>query len=205
MDRRTENFHVAGTSYRQDAIMTLAKEDSDYELSKKDLIDEGREDERVYKYYFNPKHTELVPEPDNPHDPNAIKVMADGVHIGYVKAGSCSHVKNLLASGKVSSYGVDIEGGPYKRVYENDDGDYQIEKNETDFFATLMITVQDDLAEPIDAVPKPSQQSKPGEGKKYNATLIIASIISSILSLLISPVFLIVAVICIILAFKLRK
>jgi len=28
----------------------------------------------------------LVREPTNPHDPNAIKVMLDGIHLGYVPA-----------------------------------------------------------------------------------------------------------------------
>ena len=202
MGKRTETFHVAGTSYREDAILSLAEENDDYNLSKKELIDDGMEDERIYKYYFPTMHSELVPEPDNPHDPNAIKVLVNGVHIGYVKAGSCSHVKNLLASGKVSSYGVDIEGGPFKRVYEDDDGDYQIEKENHNFSATLMITVQDDFAETVDN-PKPLTKNE--EGKKYNKTFIIASIVSSLLSILISPVFLIAAIVFIILAFKSRK
>lgn len=29
---------------------------------------------------------QLVPEPENPYDENAIKVLAEGEHIGYVRA-----------------------------------------------------------------------------------------------------------------------
>ena len=90
MSKHVEKFNIAGTSFRQDEIFSLAKENDEYEMTKKQLIDEGYEDERVYMYYFNPKGTELVPEPDNEHDPNAIKVITQGVHIGYVKASECA-------------------------------------------------------------------------------------------------------------------
>lgn len=42
----------------------------------------------------------LVPEPDNPHDPKAISIRdAAGEQVaGYVKAGSCSRLRNMLRS-----------------------------------------------------------------------------------------------------------
>ena len=39
---------------------------------------------------------ELIEEPENKHDPNAIKVIVDGKHIGYVPAKKCKKVKNIL-------------------------------------------------------------------------------------------------------------
>ena len=39
---------------------------------------------------------ELIPEPENKHDPNAIKVIVDGQHIGYVPAKECEKVKKIL-------------------------------------------------------------------------------------------------------------
>ena len=39
---------------------------------------------------------ELVEEPTNKYDPNAIKVIVDGKHIGYVPAKKCKKVKNIL-------------------------------------------------------------------------------------------------------------
>lgn len=205
MGKRTETFHVAGTSYREDAILSLAEENDDYNLSKKELIDDGMEDERIYKYHFPAMHSELVPEPDNPHDPNAIKVLVNGVHIGYVKAGSCSHVKNLLASGKVSSYGVDIVGGPYKRVYEDEDGDYQIEKEDHNFGATLMITVQDDSPEPESKLkPEPIKEQPVQQKKKSNKLYIIGAIAALILSMN-TPILLIVVAVFIYLIIKNKK
>lgn len=205
MGKRTETFHIAGTSYREDAILTLAEENDDYNLSKKELIDNGMEDERIYKYYFPTMRSELIPEPDNPHDPNAIKVLVNGVHIGYVKAGSCSHVKNLLGSGKVSSYGVDIAGGPFKRIYEDEDGKYQLEKEDRNFSATLMITVQDDSQDPKPTPePEPVKEQPAQQKKKSNKLYIIGAIVALILSMN-TPILLIVVAVFIYLIIKNKK
>lgn len=54
-----EPFHVSGTSYRQDALAEVG----------------------IGKRLFR-----LVREPDNPHDPYAVQVVCEGVHIGFVTA-----------------------------------------------------------------------------------------------------------------------
>ena len=41
-------------------------------------------------------NVELVPEPDNPHDPNAIKVIMNGQHIGYVPKEKTADIKKIL-------------------------------------------------------------------------------------------------------------
>lgn len=135
----TENFFVAGVSFYHDDILELATENPIFDYSKRQLIDEGYEDERIYEYKFYPTNVELVEEPDNPHDANAIKVIIDGVHVGYIKSGSCSRVKNLLRSGKVVSIDADIYGGKYKVLYQDDDDKYLIETNETEIGAKVSI------------------------------------------------------------------
>ena len=118
----------------------MAYENEDYSMSKKEIIDSGKEDERIYKYEFDPVHVELIPEPDNPYDPKAIKVVIDGVHVGYIKKGSTSRVRNLLkAGGKVSA---EIKGGPYKvLLYRYEDGEdwYDMETGETSYFVSVQI------------------------------------------------------------------
>ena len=42
----------------------------------------------------------LVPEPDNKHDPNAIKVIIKGRPIGYVPADKCLEVRGLIEKAK---------------------------------------------------------------------------------------------------------
>lgn len=200
MRTRTETFHVAGTSYRADAIQTLGKENDDYNLTKKELIDAGLEDKAVYKYYFPLQNSLLLPETDNPHDPNAIKVIVGGVHIGYVKAGSCAHVRNLLNSDKVSSYGVDIKGGPYKRVYEDEDGKYQLDKVDSNFSATIRINVNDEC---VDASPK-SVKETPDELKKKSIKWLVVGTILSLIIAVNTPIFLIAAAACIFMIIKRR-
>lgn len=43
----------------------------------------------------------MIEEPDNPEDPNAIKVVMDGEPIGYIKAGSCARVKKLIREERI--------------------------------------------------------------------------------------------------------
>lgn len=127
----TENHRVAGVTHYQDAILELALETEEYDYSKKELEENGFEDEKVWKYEFDPSRVELVEEPDNPHDPKAIKVVIDGMHVGYIKSGSCAHVKNLLKSGRIQRITADIMGGPYKLLYFDDSEDkYELEKGE---------------------------------------------------------------------------
>lgn len=141
---KTENHHVAGTSHYQRELESLGEENPAYEYSKEELVEEGYEDEKVYYYDFSPNTVELVEEPENAYDPNAIKVIVDGVHIGYIKRGSCAHVKQLLHSGKITKISAEIRGGKYKFLYcEYDDEKgkdvYQLECEQSDYYATVII------------------------------------------------------------------
>lgn len=140
----TKNFRVAGVSYKQKEIESLACENPDYSLSKKELCDQYNDGDTIYKYKFYISDVKLEPEPTNEHDPNAIKVIADNVHIGYIKAGKCSEVKNLLNSGKKLSLDIEIHGGPYKLLYSDYDDEqeierYSLESDKSDFSAKISI------------------------------------------------------------------
>lgn len=139
-----ETHKVAGLSFREDAIAALQCENGDFSSSKRELIDMGMTGERIYKYDFYPIKTELIPEPDNEVDPNAIKVVVDGQHIGYIKKGSCAHIRRLLNNGSIKSVDVEIAGGPYKFIRESWDeyGNdvYTLEKGTAPYYAKLTIT-----------------------------------------------------------------
>ena len=144
---KVENHRVTGTSFRAAAIKYLMSENDVYDLSKKELIEEGYTDERVYE--LEPYHgtATLEPEPDNPHDSKAIKVMADGVHIGYIKAGSCAHIHNLLREGRIKKAEIEIKGGAYKCVEEEYDytsykTTYTMERDSVPFHAILTLTLE---------------------------------------------------------------
>lgn len=130
-----ERIHVRGISNYKKNIMAVATENSDYDMSKKEL-EEEYPDERVWQYSFFPK-CDLVPEPTNEYDPNAIMVQADGLCIGYVPKGSTSHVRNLMKSGRIKWIDLKIGGGKYKYVYENEDGKYELDRGEKEYSAIV--------------------------------------------------------------------
>lgn len=107
---------MAGVSYRLKNIMELAAENDFYSYSKKELIEVELTGQRVWKYDFCADKVELVPEPDNPQDPNAIKVIIDGLHVGYIKAGTCAHLLKVLREGRLGKIEAIVGGGPYKYV-----------------------------------------------------------------------------------------
>lgn len=141
---KIENHHVAGTSFRQKDIASLAYENFEYDMSKNELVESFNENEKIYKYEFSPNKIELIEEPDNPHDPNAIKVVIDDVLVGYIKKNSCSRVRNLLHSNSIIKIDAEISGGPYKIIYCDYDDDkdkdvYTVEKGKDDFFVTVSL------------------------------------------------------------------
>lgn len=138
-----KTYKVTGMSHRMENLMALAEENDDYKLSKRELVDADLIGERVWQYEFNHYKTELVPEPDNPYDPNAIKVVVDGQHVGYIKSGSCAHLLKVISEGRIGRIGCQIGGGKYKYIDEdyNEDGDsiYTLEKDELAYFVHLKI------------------------------------------------------------------
>lgn len=138
-------YRVAGVTHYEENILSLGEENPDYDSSKSELVNCGLIGERVYKYIFNPANVELQPEPDNPHDPNAVKVIVDGEHVGYIKSGSCAHIKKVLARDGIARIKCEIGGGPYKRVDEDYDDEadkevYTMEKDSSPLFVHLKIT-----------------------------------------------------------------
>lgn len=141
-----ERHKVAGTSYHLDAIMELAQENPDYDLTKREIIDDDLTNERIYQYTFTDGPVELVDDPDNEHDPNAIKVLIAGQHIGYIKRGSTGRVHNLQRAGRVLGVTAEIYGGKYKVVTCDEDYDgtehYDLIKDETEYGAAIEILVR---------------------------------------------------------------
>lgn len=142
-EHKVERHKVAGTSYRQADIRELGIENDDYTLTKRELEDCFAEYEKVYQFDFYPSNVQLIEEPENEHDPNAIKVVIDGVHVGYIKAGSCSHVKKLLRENKISSISAEISGGKYKMLVPGDDYDsFDLDRDSSPFFVTVELHIR---------------------------------------------------------------
>ena len=139
-----KTYRATGMSYRMEALLSLGSENEDYSKTKKELVEEGLTDQRIYQYDFYPRKIELVPEPDNPNDPNAIKVMVNDVHIAYIKAGSCAHLQKAINGGQIKKIDCEITGGKYKYISCDCDEDgretYSLEKDESPYSVVLRVT-----------------------------------------------------------------
>lgn len=111
---KTVYHKVSGTSRKQKELLAMGKKNPDYALTKRELVKKWPDGVTVYEYKFSPKKAELVPDPDNEHNPKAIKVFVDGVHVGYIKDGSCAHIHKLLRENRLQSVTAQIVGGNYK-------------------------------------------------------------------------------------------
>lgn len=140
-----ERHKVAGTSYHLDAIMELAEDNPDYDMTQREIIDAGMEEERIYQYTFPDSPVELVDDPDNEQDPNAIKVLVAGQHIGYIKRGSTGRIHKLQRSDRVLGVTVEIYGGRYKivrSVEEYQTQHYEMDRDESLYGAAIELRIQ---------------------------------------------------------------
>lgn len=175
---KSEKFVIAGVShYVDDIINNLVSDNPDYELSTKELIEQYDPGDRIFEYDFDDKNVALVPEPDNPHDPNAVRVEVRGILIGYIKAGSCSHVKNLLNSPDYAGMDLEMGGGKFKRVYEDENDKLKVERDSTGFFADLTIYTRQASADQAPAACAPSVTPAAAQQKKKDALSIVLIVI----------------------------
>lgn len=140
-----ERHKVAGTTYHLDAIMELAEDNPDYDMTQREIIDAGMEEERIYQYTFPDFPVELVDDPDNEQDPNAIKVLVAGQHIGYIKRGSTGRIHKLQRSGRVLGITAEIYGGRYKvvrSVEEYQTQHYEMDRDESNYGAAIELRIQ---------------------------------------------------------------
>lgn len=148
-----ERHKVAGTTYHLDAIMELAEDNPDYDMTQREIIDAGMEEQRIYQYTFPDSPVELVDDPDNEQDPNAIKVLVAGQHIGYIKRGSTSRIHKLQRSGRVLGVTAEIYGGRYKIVRcveEYQMQHYEMDRDESLYGAAIELRIQPEPVSTLD-------------------------------------------------------
>lgn len=121
------HFRVAGLLYRLDAVLAIAKRCPEYLMTDSDLVHfyDGVEGHRFYEYLKDlPQSVTLAPEPQNPHDHNAIAVYIAGHHVGYVPADETASVAPLLCGPYRAA--AQLSGGRWKSV-----ADDQVSRGET--------------------------------------------------------------------------
>lgn len=148
MDNDNCTFRVAGVFCRQQAIEDYCiKEDLDEEdkyngYSDEDILEEMDYDEYYYEYgsvFITSNDIKLKEEPDNPHDPNAIMVLLDDKHIGYVPRIITNKVLPILKNKDGYDISATIVGGNCKYIgYYTD----EIVKEKLDLGVSVYISIK---------------------------------------------------------------
>ena len=116
---------VKGMSYRQEALSDLCQEliresdDTPYlGYTSKEIKEELIFGGRFYKYLpFEIPDVEFIPEFDNKFDPNAVKIVVRGYHLGYVTKSKNRKVLRLTTdSNNEVIKNAKIYGGDYKDI-----------------------------------------------------------------------------------------
>ncbi len=117
---KQEVFEVAGVTYYLKNLDKVAEMNPEWRKTRKALLNAGRGATKIYRYKKTIKPVELIEEPTNPHDKNAVMVQIDGVKVGYIYADQTTHVKEILRSKAIESLSATITGGEYKTVVAED-------------------------------------------------------------------------------------
>lgn len=145
---KTQRHKLENVEAHMKEIMELVEENEDYKLSKKALIEDGRENEKIYQYELSEKAKLLFGGGDG-----AIQVFVDDVHIGDIKKGSTARVKKLIESGNIRDVETEVSGGKYKilksykRVGYSEE--YELDKLEDAFCITIEITYREEIKEDV--------------------------------------------------------
>lgn len=116
---------VKGISYYQEAFTDLCQElikesdDAPYlGYTAKEIKEELIFSDRFYKYsLFELSDVDFVPEMDNQFDPNAVKIVVRGYHLGYVTKSKNRKVLRLTADQNNEVIKIaKIYGGDYKDI-----------------------------------------------------------------------------------------
>lgn len=121
------------------AITSVCRRVPAFQQSDEEFLRKHSSDRRVWQFKFTDAAGELVPEPTNEADPNAITVVVAGQTVGYVPREQTAAVCSLMR--QPHEVTVSIHGGPWKR---NNGG--LVEVGEYDFDVDVTIAAQQQAA-----------------------------------------------------------
>ena len=114
-----ETFHAVGVTYYENNIHQLARLNPEWKKTTATIIKEGKAGKRIFKNNYINRPVELIAEPGNPHDPNAVAVHFAGKLVGYISREENQRVRAILEGREIVSISGFIGGGAYKIVKEN--------------------------------------------------------------------------------------
>ena len=133
--RLQETFEIPGAYYHRTSIAKVANPNPDWKKTCKSLIKAGKANQKIYRFERTTKTAELVEEPGNSHDPNAVMVTVEGEKVGYISADEALHVKEIMRQHCLKSVTAVITGGEYKTITP----DAEMIKNQSGPFVTVKI------------------------------------------------------------------
>jgi hypothetical protein len=110
-------FDIAGLYYHRRQIKELCRDNPDYSRSQAELIEDEMVDCDIPRYLFDQQDAELVPEPENPADPDAIRIDVSGKTVGYIKRRETDEIRTLLMHQQIGNISCEITGGPSRILY----------------------------------------------------------------------------------------
>lgn len=131
-------YQVVGMTYCTQEILALATENPAYAENK------FYNNRKIFRFKFTNSPVLFAPEPQNPHDRNAIAVMIAGRKIGYIASSENTELLAFLQRRMVTGVSAFIGGGEYKVKSQSGDvlhGSYG-------FYARVTVTLQDPPAPP---------------------------------------------------------
>ncbi|MDO5715732.1 MAG: HIRAN domain-containing protein [Tissierellia bacterium] len=144
---KTIETYVAGVQHENDQgkfiqkiIKDYVKENYDYsnfeDYTNKEILEDA---EDVWEYDLEEVDSvKLVPEPTNPYDPNAIKIIHEDMgHIGYVPAKMTSKVCKV--PDKEATYTLELKGGRHKYWDIDEYGEEKVKSETRPYYFDLII------------------------------------------------------------------
>lgn len=141
---KNQRFIMDNVKDHMEDIMDLVDENEDYKMKDRDFIDEKQENEKVFQYEINEKATITTISCEGGAE--QLQVFVRNTHIGDIKKGGISRVKNLLKKGNIENIWVEVSGGKYKMIKEWDN-EYTVLDTETPFSITIEITYKEEITE----------------------------------------------------------
>ena len=143
---KTQRFILDNVKDHMEDIMDLVDENEDYKMGEKELIEENRTDENIYEYELNGKATITPISCDGGVE--QLQVFVYNTHIGDIKKGGISRVKNLLKKGNIESIWPEVSGGSYKHLrYDAEKDIYYYDELGKEFSITIEITYKEEITE----------------------------------------------------------
>ena len=139
---KTAHYDIAGIYYHQENLEKIVEINPLFSAKRNDVIAQADKllDKQIFKYdYKNPYNARLIPEPTNPEDPNAIQIVVNDCHIGYIRRRVTSPMSDIM-SAEIVSCTCKIHGGKYKILrYDSETGKYSLTSHDEHFGGQLTV------------------------------------------------------------------